>query len=435
MVSEPAGALEAEQKAASNAHESSVRACAKAAKKAARRMALLSTEEKNRALLEIADALEAEVDAIVSANQKDLEAGKERGISSALMDRLTLTPERVRKIASDVREVVELADPVGQAVRAWRQPNGLEISQVRVPLGVVGIIYEARPNVTVDASALCIKSGNAALLRGSSDAIHSNKAITAVVQGALERAGLPKEAVTLIEDTDRAAAQEMMRLNGLIDVLIPRGGMGLIQAVVRNATVPVIETGAGNCHVYVDKDADLEKAERVVFNAKLGRPSVCCAMETLLVHKDVADNILPQVGKALEEAGVTIRGCDRVQALLPNAQPATEEDWGEEYLDLTLAARIVDSLDEAIDHIADYGTHHSDGIVTENYTAARRFTQEVDSAAVYVNASTYFTDGNQFGFGAEIGISTQKLHARGPMGLTELTSSKYVVHGEGHIRQ
>jgi len=415
--------------------ESEVRRKAKRAKAAARILAQLSTGQKDAALLRIADQLEVRADEIVQANLKDLEGAKARGVSGALMDRLALTHERIRKIAAGVREVADLPDPVGETVRAWRRPNGLEISQVRVPLGVVGIIYEARPNVTVDAAALCLKSGNAALLRGSSDALNSNIAITAVIQEALEEAGLPREAVQLIEDTDRSAAQEMMRLNGLIDVLIPRGGAGLIQAVVQNATVPVIETGVGNCHVYVHADADLDKAEAIVINAKTRRCSVCCAMETLLVDAAVADRFLPRIGRALKEAGVEIRGCERTRALIPDAKPAVEDDWYCEYLALILAVKVVEGLEAAIDHIERYGSHHSDAIVTENYSAARRFVREVDSAAVYVNASTYFTDGNQFGFGAEIGISTQKLHARGPMGLPELTSTKYVVYGDGQIRE
>lgn len=418
-----------------DANESEVRRKARLAKAAARRLATLSTREKDAALLRIADALEARAKEIVEANQKDLAYGKERGLSSALMDRLALTEERIAQIASGVREVVDLPDPVGETVRSYRRPNGMDIAQVRVPLGVVGIIYEARPNVTVDAAALCLKSGNAALLRGSSDALNSNKAIAAVIQEALAEAGLPKEAVQLIEDTDRAAAQEMMRLNGLIDVLIPRGGPGLIRAVVENATVPVIETGAGVTHVYVDADADFDKAIRIVHNAKTRRCSVCCALETLLVHKDVAAEFLPQVAQVLREAGVELRGCDRTRAILSDVTPATEDDWYSEYLALILAIKVVDGLDEAIEHIETYGTHHSDAIVTENYSAARRFVREVDSAAVYVNASTYFTDGNQFGFGAEIGISTQKLHARGPMGLPELTSTKFVIHGDGQIRE
>ena len=420
--------------AASSSAAAEVRAKAARAKQAARKLAILSTKVKNEALLALADALLAREDEILEANAKDLAAARERGVGAALLDRLKLTPERVKKMAQGVREVVDLPDPVGEVVRAWRRPNGLEIAQVRVPLGVVGIIYEARPNVTVDASALCLKAGNAVVLRGGSEAIHSNKAIVAIVQEVLQGAGLPEGSVELIENTDRAAAREMMRLNGLIDVLIPRGGAGLIQTVVQNATVPVIETGVGNCHVYVDKDADLEKAVAIVVNSKVARCSVCNAMETLLVHEAVAEAFLPRIAAEFAKAGVEIRGCERTLQLIPGAKPATEEDWSTEYLDLIAAVRVVKDLDEAIDHIERYGSHHSDAIVTENYTAARRFTREVDSAAVYVNASTYFTDGGQFGFGAEIGISTQKLHARGPMGLVELTSTKYVVHGDGQIR-
>lgn len=434
-MSSHASQLELEGTSVGEAAESEARRKARLAKKAARSLALLSTERKDAALVAVADKLEARASEILAANDKDVQGARERGVSSALLDRLALTPERIAKAAAGVREVVDLPDPVGESVRAWRRPNGLEINQVRVPLGVVGIIYEARPNVTIDAAALCLKSGNAALLRGSSDALRTNIAITAAIQEALEETGLPREAVQLIEDTDRSAAQEMMRLNGLIDVLIPRGGAGLIQAVVQNATVPVIETGVGNCHVYVHADADLDKAEAIVINAKTRRCSVCCAMETLLVDAAVAEQFLPRIGRALEAAGVEIRGCERTREWLPHVRPALEDDWYCEYLALILAVKVVDGLDEAIEHIERYGSHHSDAIVTENYSAARRFVREVDSAAVYVNASTYFTDGNQFGFGAEIGISTQKLHARGPMGLLELTSTKFVVHGDGQIRE
>lgn len=407
---------------------------ARLAKRAARRLALLSRQEKDEALTKMADALVDRAEAILEANALDVTGAEKNGAPAARIDRLRLTTERIHAIAEGVREIVELDDPVGRVDRAWRQPNGLEISQVRVPLGVIGIIYEARPNVTADAAALCLKSGNAAILRGSSDAIHSNKAITAVLQQAQSEVGLPEGSLSLIEDTRRETAQEMMGLNGLIDVLIPRGGAGLIQAVVKHATVPVIETGVGNCHVYVDRDADLEKAQAIIVNAKTKRPSVCCAAESLLVHQEVAAQFLPKAAEALTAAGVTLRGCERTRALVPQAEPATEDDWYCEYLDLILAVRVVDTLDEAIEHVEEYGSHHSDAIVSENYTSVRRFTREVDSAAVYANASTYFTDGNQFGFGAEIGISTQKLHVRGPMGLPELTSTKYVVLGEGHIR-
>ncbi len=407
---------------------------ARMAKRAARGLALLSRGEKDEALTRMADALIHHADVILEANAKDVEGAEKSGAPSARIDRLRLTRQRIETIADGVREIVELDDPIGRVDRAWRQPNGLEISQVRVPLGVIGIIYEARPNVTADAAALCLKSGNAAILRGSSDAIHSNKAIASVLQQAQSEAGLPEGSLVLIEDTRRETAQEMMRLNGLIDVLIPRGGAGLIQAVVQHATVPVIETGVGNCHVYVDRDADLEKALSIIVNAKTQRPSVCCAAESLLVHQEVAEAFLPRAAQALAAAGVALRGCERTRALVPTAEPATEDDWLCEYLDLILAVRVVDSLDDAIEHIDRYGSHHSDAIVSENYTSVRRFTREVDSAAVYANASTYFTDGNQFGFGAEIGISTQKLHVRGPMGLPELTTTKYVVFGEGHIR-
>ena len=420
--------------AVENGAESEVRKKARLAKAAAWTLAKLSTQEKDAALLLMAEKLEAGAEAIVEANQKDLAYAKERGMSSAFIDRLTLTVERVRQIAKGVREVVDLPDPVGETVRAYRRPNGLEIAQVRVPLGVVGIIYEARPNVTADAAALCLKSGNAALLRGSSDALHSNVAITERIQEALVEAGLPREAVQLIEDTDRAAAQEMMRLNGLIDVLIPRGGAGLIKAVVENATVPVIETGIGVCHIYVDADADFDKAEAIVINAKTRRVLGVQRCGNPAGARENRGGVSPRIGEALKSAGVEIRACEKTLRWIPSAKPAVEEDWYAEYLDLVLAVKVVGSLDEAIDHIETYGSHHSDAIVTENYSAARRFTREVDSAAVYVNASTYFTDGNQFGFGAEIGISTQKLHARGPMGLPELTSTKYVILGDGHIR-
>ena len=429
-----AAARDGESEAAMQGASSEVVVKAKAAKAAARRLALLSRREKDRALEAMAAALEAESERILAANAEDVAQAQQAGAPAARIDRLRLTPERIRAIAAGVREVVDLDDPVGRVVRAWRQPNGLEIAQVRVPLGVVGIIYEARPNVTADAAALCLKSGNAVLLRGSSDAIRSNIAIADVLRRAQLEAGLPEGALELIHDTRREAAQEMMRLNGLIDVLIPRGGAGLIRAVVENATVPVIETGAGNCHVYVDRDADLDKALAIVVNAKTQRPSVCCAAESLLVHSEIAASFLPRAAQALTSKGVTLRGCERTRALLPGIEPATEEDWACEYLDLILAVRIVDSVDEAIDHIETYGTHHSDAIVSENYSTVRRFLREVDSAAVYANASTYFTDGNQFGFGAEIGISTQKLHARGPMGLPELTSTKYIIYGDGHIR-
>ncbi|NMB15575.1 MAG: glutamate-5-semialdehyde dehydrogenase [Firmicutes bacterium] len=414
--------------------EEQVRRQAKAAQAAARKMALLSSEQKNAALEAMAQALERNSPQILAANAQDLKCARAKGLSSALLDRLTLSEQRVLDMVEGLRAVAGLPDPVGEVVRAWRVPSGLEVGRVRVPLGVVGIIYEARPNVTVDAAALCLKAGNAVILKGGSEAIDSNKAIArALIQGA-EGTDVPPEAVQLIESTDRRAVATMMEQRGLIDVLIPRGGAGLIRTVMENSTIPVIETGVGNCHVYVDVHGDLEMARRIAINAKCQRPGVCNAMETLLVHREVAEELLPALAAQLMERGVQLRGCPRTLALVPGAQPAQEEDWHEEYLDLVLAVRVVDSLDEALDHIARYGSKHSEAIVTGDYHAARRFLREVDAAAVYVNASTRFTDGGQFGLGAEMGISTQKLHARGPMGLEELTTTKFIVYGEGQVR-
>lgn len=406
-----------------------------AARKAARGLAVCSSAVKDAALHAMADALIERQEEILAANRRDLEQAKADGLSAAFIDRLTLNEERIRGMADGLREVAALPDPVGEIERIWRRPNGLQIGRMRVPLGVVGIIYEGRPNVTADAAGLCLKAGNAVVLRGSSSAIHSNKAIARILSEAAEKAGLPAGAINLIEDTDRAVVQSMMRLNGMIDVLIPRGGAGLIRSVIENATVPVIETGTGNCHVYVDASADLDMAHAIVVNAKTQRPGVCNAAETLLVHRDVAETFLPRVAETLINAGVELRGCPAARGIVADMKPAADEDWDEEYLDLTLAVRVVDSLDEAIEHIERHGTGHSESIVTSDYAASRRFLQEVDAAAVYVNASTRFTDGNVFGFGAEIGISTQKLHARGPMGLQELTTTKYVVLGEGQIRE
>lgn len=408
---------------------------ARLAQKAARQLAAASTDVKNAALLAMAEALQQRSDEILRANAQDMEAGRQKGLSQALLDRLLLTEKRIADMAEGLRQVAVLPDPVGEVVKMWTRPNGLQIGQMRVPLGVVGIIYEARPNVTVDAAALCLKTGNAVLLRGGSEAIHSNTAITRIISRAAREVGLPEGAIQLIEMTDREAVNVMLRLNGYLDVLIPRGGAGLIRTVVENASVPVIETGVGNCHVYVDAEADLAMAEEIVINAKTQRPAVCNAMETLLVHREVAADFLPGLAERLTELGVELRGCPETQRLVPGVQAATEEDWETEYLDLILSVRVVASLDDALDHIYRYGTKHSEAIVTSNYFTARRFLQEVDAAAVYVNASTRFTDGFQFGFGAEIGISTQKLHARGPMGLTELTTIKYIVYGEGQIRE
>lgn len=404
------------------------------AKNAARKMGIISTETKNKALIAMADALIANIDTILESNLKDMNNGKEKGLSTSLLDRLMLDEKRITSMAKGLRDVASLDDPIGEGIKSWRMPNNLEINQIRVPLGVIGIIYEARPNVTVDAAALCIKSGNVVILRGGSEAIHSNKAIADILSSTAEKHGLPTGAITLIENTDREAVNIMMKLNQYIDVLIPRGGAGLINTIVQNSTVPVIETGVGNCHVFVDESADLDKAVDIVINAKTQRPAVCNALETLLVHKNIASEFLNKLSAHLNTLGVEMKGCPVTQSIVTEAKPATDEDWSTEYLDLILATRVVESLDEAIEHIYKFGTKHSESILTNNYMNSKRFLQEVDAAAVYVNASTRFTDGGEFGFGAEIGISTQKLHARGPMGLKELTSSKYIIYGEGQIR-
>jgi glutamate-5-semialdehyde dehydrogenase len=406
----------------------------KKAKKASRIMATLKTEVKNNALAAMAEALILHVDRILAANEKDMAAASGKGVSSALIDRLMLNTPRIKEMAEALEDIAILPDPVGETIKGWRVPNGLNIKLVRVPLGVVGVIYEARPNVTVDAAGLGLKSGNAVILRGGSLAKHSNAILTEVIAQAAEEAGLPEGAIQSVKSTSREAATELMRLEGYLDLLVPRGGPDLIKTVLEAATVPVLYAGAGNCHVYVDKDADLEMAREIVINAKCQRPSVCNAAETLLVHKEVAEAFLPIVIKELQERGVEILGDDRVRAIVSGIERATEDDWYKEYLELKLAVGVVDSVSEAINHINKYGTMHSEAIITNNYEAARRFTEEVDAAAVYVNASTRFTDGGQFGLGAEIGISTQKLHARGPMGLTALTSTKFVVEGTGQIR-
>jgi glutamate-5-semialdehyde dehydrogenase len=404
------------------------------AREAAQAMASLTAEIKNQALEEMARALLSRTAEILAANEEDRTAARDGGMSEALMDRLMLTEGRAEEMAAGLREVAALSDPVGEVLDGWRLPNGLDVEKVRVPLGVVGIIYEARPNVTVDAAGLCVKSGNAVILRGSSSAINSNRILTEVIAHAAEGAGLPAGCIQLIPSTDRESAVELMHLHGVVDVLIPRGGAGLIRTVVEESTVPVIETGVGNCHTYVDADADLHMALKIVINAKTQRPGVCNAMETMLVHRDVAAEFLPMAAQALEERGVTLRGDEEARKFIPSMQEASEQDWYEEYLDLILAVRVVPSLQEAIRHINTYGSRHSDAIVTRNYDAGRRFANEVDSADVYINASTRFTDGNQYGLGAEIGISTQKLHARGPMSLRELTSTKYIIHGDGQVR-
>lgn len=407
----------------------------KLAKEASYVLAALSTDIKNKALLAIADALIQKSDYIISENNKDIQNGRSNNMPEGLIDRLTLTPERIDGIAEGLRQIAALPDPIGETVTGIKRPNGLKITKIRVPLGVIGIIYEARPNVTADAAGLCIKSGNAVILRGGKEAFNSNMAIVSVMQEAGYAAGLPVGSVNLVENTTRESSTALMRLNEYLDVIIPRGGAGLIKAVVENATVPAIETGTGNCHVYVDSDADLKMAERIIINAKTQRPSVCNAEEKLIVHSAVANEFLSVMLKALADKGVEIVGDAKVCSIYPNAVLAAEEDWGTEYLDMKIGVKIVDSVDEAIEHINKYNSGHSESIITDNYSNAQMFLDRVDAAAVYVNASTRFTDGFEFGFGAEIGISTQKTHARGPMGLAELTSTKYIIEGSGQIRE
>lgn len=408
---------------------------AQAAKQAAAKLAVTSTAVKNAALLAMAAALEAQQSEILAANERDMTVAAAKGMKSSMLDRLKLTAERISGMADGLRQVAGLADPVGNVIDGKTLPNGLHITKIRVPLGVIGIIYEARPNVTADAAGLCLKSGNAVILKGGSEAMESNKTVAAILAQAAEGAGIPAGSIQFIDTSDRQAVQDLIHMNGLVDVVIPRGGAGLIQAVVRNASVPVIETGAGVCHTYVDKDANVEMAMKIAFNAKVQRPSVCNAMETLLVHKDIADKFLPMMLMMYNSSAVEIRGDKAVQEYSSQVHPATEEDWSTEYGDLRLSVKIVDSIEEAMAHIAKYGTGHSECIVTDNYQAAQLFQYTVDAAAVYVNASTRFTDGNEFGFGAEIGISTQKLHARGPMALPELTSTKYLINGNGQVRK
>lgn len=402
------------------------------AKKAARRLAFASTEAKNNALGMMAEALIENKDIILKANELDVRAAEQKGLKKTLINRLQLTPETIAQMSEAIREVISLPDPVG-AGELWTRPNGLKIQKTRVPLGVVAMIYEARPNVTVDAAALCLKAGNACVLRGGSEAIESNKVLAGIISKAAEQSGLPEGSIQLLAETKREYALQLMRMNKYLDVIIPRGGEGLIQTVIENSTVPVIETGTGICHAYVDKDADLNKAAEVVFNAKTQRPGVCNALETLLVHRNAAGEYLRKIGDKFEKFGVEIRGCEKVREILEYARPAKEEDWASEYLDLIISVKVVADLEEALDHIYQYSTRHSETIITENYTTAQRFLNEVDAAAVYVNASTRFTDGGRFGFGAEIGISNQKLHARGPMALPELTTVKYIIYGDGHI--
>ena len=415
-----------------------VLATARAARVAAVTLATSTRATKDAAILALADALDARAHEVLAANADDVARALAEGTPDALVDRLTLTAERLGAITRALREVVDLPDPVGEVVRGYTLPNGLQVRQIRVPLGVVGIIYEARPNVTVDAAGLCLKSGNAALLRGSSSARASNQALITVMQDALVSVGLPRAAIQLVPGTSHAAVEHLMTARGLVDVLIPRGGAGLIQSVVTGSTVPVIETGVGNCHVYVDAAADVGQAVDIVVNSKAQRVSVCNAAETLLIHRDIAERFAPRVLRALADAGVTVHGDPALEpfaAASPVAfVPVTDDDWAAEYYSLDLAVGVVDSLDDAIDHIRRWSTGHTEAIVSDSVVAVERFVAEVDAAAVMVNASTRFTDGGEFGFGAEIGISTQKLHARGPMGLPELTTTKYVVTGHGHLR-
>ena len=397
------------------------------AKEASYELGVASPGQKNEALTFMAEELIKAKEEIIKANEIDRQNAIKKGITDALLS-------RIEAMAQGLLDIVKLQDPVGEVTNMWQMPNGLQIGQKRVPIGVLGIIYESRPNVTSDAAGLCLKSGNAVILRGASDAINSNKAVAKALVAGIKRSGLPQECVQLLEDTSRETAREMMRLNDYIDVLIPRGGAGLIKSVVQNATVPVIETGTGNCHIFVDETADLEMAKAIVLNAKVQRPGVCNAAEKLLVHESIANEFLPTIVKALRENGVEVRGCDKAQAIVDDIKVIEEPEWHQEYLDLIIAVKVVKDVDEAIKHINKYNTGHSESIVTESYKNSQKFLQRVDAAAVYVNASTRFTDGGEFGFGGEIGISTQKLHARGPMGLKELTTSKYIIFGDGQIR-
>ena len=404
------------------------------AKEAEKTLMVASSEKKNQALKKIAEGLIENTDKIIEANKVDLENGEKNGMAKSMLDRLKLDKERIEGMAKGVLDVATLPEPVGRILSATERPNGLRIEKVSTPIGVIAVIFEARPNVTSDAAALCLKSGNTVILRGGKEAINSNKTIAKVMRQAVKEAGMPEDVIQLVEDTSRESANELMKMNEYVDVLIPRGGAGLIQAVVKNATVPVIETGVGNCHIYIDKNADLKKAVDIVFNAKTQRPSVCNAAESLLIHKDIAKEALVAIKNKLDEKDVTLVGDSKAREIIPDMEKATDADWATEYLDYKMSVKIVDSVEEAIEHIYKYSTGHSECIVTENAGIAEKFMNQVDSAAVYLNASTRFTDGGEFGFGAEIGISTQKLHARGPIGLPELQSFKYKIYGDGQIR-
>jgi glutamate-5-semialdehyde dehydrogenase len=408
---------------------------AKSAKLSARILAKTSTLAKNKALIAMADGLVSARDVLKKENEKDIAYAKEKGLTPALIDRLTLNDKRIDAMASGIREIVALPDPVGEVTHIWQRPSGIRVGKLRVPLGVVGIIYESRPNVTADAVGLCIKSGNAIILRGGSEAINSNIAISNILIKSAIDAGLPEGCIQLIEITDRQAIMDMIKLDEYIDLIVARGGLELIKVISENSTIPVAKHSAGVCHTYVDVGADLQMAEDISFNAKVQRPGVCNAMETLLVHQDVAHGFLPRMIERFKEAGVEIRGCEKTRKIVPDIVDATEEDWYTEYQDLILSVKIVEDIDDAIDHIMTYGSHHSDAIVTKDYDRSMKFLNEVDSAAVYVNASTRFTDGSEFGLGAELGISTQKLHSRGPMGLEDLTSQKFIIFGSGQVRQ
>lgn len=415
--------------------ESTIIEMAKKSKAAARKIANCSTTEKNDALLKIADKLEKRADFLKSENQKDLKNAAEKGLSSAMIDRLTLSDKVIKSMADGLREVVQLKDPVGAIVDSWKRPNGLEVSKMRIPLGVIGMIYESRPNVTIDAAGLCIKSGNAIILRGGSEALHSNKALADVIQETLAETALPSDAAQVIPMTDREAVSFLLTQDEYLDLIIPRGGEGLIRFVAENSRIPVLKHYKGVCHAFIDESADFQMASDICFNAKVQRPGVCNALETMLVHQDIAADILPLIGERFKKAGVTLRGCEKTCQLLDFAEAATQEDWPAEYLNLTLAVKVVQDMDGALDHIAEYGSQHTETIITSNYQRARRFVREADASAVVVNASTRFNDGGELGLGAEIGISTSKLHAFGPMGLDELTSTKFVVLGEGQIRE
>ncbi len=416
-----------------------LRAQAQRTKAAARRLAKCSSEVKNRALLAMAERLERESASLLAENAKDLEAGKKKGLTGPLLERLTLTPKRIAEMAAGLREVAALPDPVGEVLKMIRRPNGIQVGQMRVPIGVIGIIYESRPNVTADAAALCIKSGNGVILRGGSEAIHSNRAIAALLDEAGREAGLPPHAVTLVETIDRQAIFDLLTFDDLIDLIIPRGGEGLIRTVVEHSRIPVMKHDKGICHSFVDESADLRMAEEICLNAKVQRPSTCNAMETLLVHRKIAPAFLPKIAKRLQESGVEIRGCPETITLLEGTGskivPANESDWKTEYLDLILSVKVVDSIDAAMDHIATYGSQHSEAIITQDYAHAMRFLNEVDASAVFVNASTRLNDGFQLGLGAEMGISTSRIHARGPMGLEALTCTKFIIFGDGQIRR